>query len=271
MLALDIGASNIRIAEVSGIRITNKKVVPNPKKKEKILSTLCTIIEQYKKQPIGIGVASFMRNNVTICTPNMDFENINLKHLLQKKYKVSVQVENDANCATLAEAKFGHGKGLKNFALLTLGTGIGGGIIINRKLYTGGCGTASEPGHMIIDGKHLEDRASGTATLKLAKSKGLKIKNTFELEALAKKGNKKAKETYEIVGKYLGAGLLDLAYLLDPEVIILGGGFANVKAIYKPAIKILHEEDWAKRKIPVKHAKLKDDAGLIGAALLGKN
>jgi predicted NBD/HSP70 family sugar kinase len=267
-LAFDIGASKIRVAEVSGTKIRNKRVVPNPKKKSAIKKTIFSLIDCYKKQTICIGIASFLKNDLTICTPNMDFENINLKPLLKQRYKVPVYVENDANCAALAEKHFGHGRGKSNFVLLTLGTGIGGGIIINNKLYRGARGTASEPGHMILEGKHLEQIASATATLKISRAQGLKISNTFELEELAKKGNKKALAIYNQVGKKLGIALLNLAYVLDPEIIILGGGFANVKFIYPSAIKVLHKGDWANRKIPVKHAKLKDDAGLIGAALL---
>jgi predicted NBD/HSP70 family sugar kinase len=269
VLAFDIGASKIRVAEVSGTMIKNKRVIPNPKKKKAIQKTIFSLISCYKRQEIGIGVAAFLSNHVTVCTPNMDFEKVNLRTLLRKKYKVPVHVENDANCAALAEAHFGHGKNKKNFALLTLGTGIGGGMIVNGRLFRGSHGTASEPGHMIIEGKHLENLASGPATEKLAKKHGLKA-NTFELEALARNGNKKALAIYNKIGKYLGIGLLNLAYLIDPEIIILGGGFANVKFIYPEAIKVLHEGDWANRKIPVKQAKLKDDAGLIGAALLRK-
>ena len=271
MLVFDIGASKIRVAEVSGIKIKNKVVIKNPQKKQKILKVLFELIESYKKQDIGIGVASFLKNGLTICTPNIDFEDVNLKSILSKKYKVNVFVENDANCAALAEKHFGHGKNAKNFVLLTLGTGIGGGVIINNKLYTGTNGTASEPGHMIIEGKHLEQIASGPATVKLARELGLKNIDAYSLEDLAKKGNKTALKVYDIIGKRLGIALLNLAYILDPKIILLGGGFANVKFIYNPAIKTLHEGDWADRKIPVMQAKLKDDAGLIGAALLAKN
>jgi glucokinase len=266
-LAFDIGASKIRVAEISGTKIKNKKVILNPKKKNAIKKTIFSLIESYRKQDIGIGVASFMKEDLTVCTPNMDFSNVNLKSIL-KRYRVPVYVENDANCAALAEKYYGHGKNISDFVLLTLGTGIGGGIIMDNKLYNGSRGTASEPGHMIVEGKHLENICSGPATLKYAKKQGLNISDTFELEDLAKRGNKKALAVYNHIGKRLGQGLLNLAYILDPKIIILGGGFANVKFLYKPAIEFLHKEDWANRKIPVKHAKLKDDAGLIGAALL---
>jgi len=72
-LALDIGASNIRIAEVSGTKIKNKKIVPNPKKKDKAKKVILSLISEYDRQPVGIGIAAFMRNSIPICTPNWDF------------------------------------------------------------------------------------------------------------------------------------------------------------------------------------------------------
>jgi len=123
---------------------------------------------------------------------------------------------------------------------------------------------------MIINGKHLEQIASGPASVKLARKYKLNFKDTHELESLASKGNKTAIKVYNEIGKNLGTGLLNIAYLFDPEIIILGGGFANVKFIYPEARRVLHKGDWAKRKIPLLHAKLKDEAGLIGAGLLAK-
>lgn len=268
MLALDIGASKIRIAEVSGTKVKNKKQTETPKIKAKIKNEIVSLIKSYKKQPVGIGIAALLRKDITITTPNMDFENINVKSYLQKRLKVKVYVDNDANCAGLAEQHFGHGKGKKNFVLLTLGTGIGGAIIINNKLYHG-VSMAGEPGQMLIEGKRFETIASAPASVRLAHSLGLK-KLSLEIESLAHHGNKKALQTYKEIGRRLGIGMLNIAYILDPEIIILGGGFAKVEFIHKSAIETLHKNDIAKRNIPVKHAKLGDDAGLIGAALLHK-
>ena len=267
-LSIDFGASNIRIAQVHKTKIINKKQIKTPKTKARIKKALFFLIEQYPHSSISIGVAAFIKNGITLATPNMDFSNVNLKKLLKERYKVPVYIDNDANCAGLGEKQFGLGKQHKNFVLLTLGTGVGGAIFIDNKLYRG-LSFAGEPGHMLIDNKSLEELASAKASIVLAKQKGLNV-TPLELESLAKKGDKKAISIYKQIGHDLGKGLLNIAYLLDPEIFILGGGFSKVKFIYKEASKVLHENDLVKRNIPVKHAKLGDNAGLIGAALLSE-
>ncbi len=269
-LALDIGATKTRIAVISGIKIKDKKVIKTPKTKAEITKALFNLIDSYRGiKKIGIGVAAFTRNGRTYGTPNMDYTGVDIKSILKNRYKIPVFVDNDANCAGLAELYYGAGKGKKNFILLTLGTGIGGAIIINGKIYRG-TGFAGEPGHSLVRGKYFEHIASAPASVKLGQ-KLLKRKITSEeIEKLADKGDKKAKKIYEIIGEYIGESLVNIAMYLDPEIIILGGGFAKVKHIYPSMLKTFKQKDIVPRKIPIVHAKLSDDAGLIGAALLPK-
>lgn len=270
ILAFDIGASKIRSAIVSGNRVLKKRIVKTPKSKEKIKKAIFDLIESYDKPDcICLGVASFIRNGKTKNTPNMDFSGVDVKNLIRSRYHVPVYADNDANCAGLAELVYGNGKGKKNFVLITVGTGIGGALIMNGELFRGN-GYAGEPGHMIIEGKILEHLCSGPGTAKLAKKYGLKDTNTYLLKILADKGNKQAIKTFKESGKYLGIGLLNFAYIFDPEIIIVGGGLANVPYILKEAQRVLREEDKIQRNIRLIKAKLGDDAGLIGASILAR-
>ncbi len=269
-LALDIGASKIRIAIVEGTKIKDKKVIKTPKTKTEITKALFSLIDSYSGiTKIGVGVAAFTRNGKTYGTPNMDYTGVDLKSILKNRYKIPVFVDNDANCAGLGELYYGAGKGKKNFILLTLGTGIGGAIIINGALYRG-TGFAGEPGHSLVRGKYFEHIASAPASIKLGQKLIRKDITSEEIEQLATKGNKKAKKVYNTIGEYIGESLVNMAMYLDPEIIILGGGFAKVKHIYPSMLKTFKQKDILPRKIPIVHAKLSDDAGLIGAALLAK-
>ncbi|PIN92934.1 hypothetical protein COU54_05060 [Candidatus Pacearchaeota archaeon CG10_big_fil_rev_8_21_14_0_10_31_24] len=267
-LVLDIGGTNIRIAEVSKTSVKNKLIVPNTKKKDTFLKTIFQLIDKYPKpNKIGIGIAGFVKNGIILNSPNLpDIKNLNLAKILKSKYKCPVLVENDANCAGLAELKYGSGKGKKNIILLTLGTGVGGAIILNGKLYKGN-GFAGEPGHMKIHEAQLESKASGTAVIIQARKQGIRCSNALDVELLARQGNKKAIKIYKEVGKNIGQAILSISYLIDPELFILGGGFSRAPFIMEEIQKVT-SKDLLKRKINIVKAKFGDNAGLIGAGLL---
>ena len=269
-LALDIGGTNIRIANVSKTSIKNKIIIPNPKTKTLLIKSITNLIDKYPKpKSISIGIAGFVNKGIILNSPNMkDVKNLNLAKILKSKYKCPVYIENDANCAGLAELYYGAGKGKKNFILLTLGTGVGGAIIINGKLYKGN-GFAGEQGHMEINGKHLESQASGTAATIMGKKSKIKCSNALDIEICARQGDKKAIKIYKDIGYNLGIAILNLVYLLDPDVIILGGGFARAPYLME-GINKATSQDILKRKIKIVKAQTGVDAGLIGAASLTK-
>jgi glucokinase len=270
-LSLDIGGTNIRSALVSKTIMKKYKKTPTPKTKTQILNSLFQIIKSYPKQTICISTAGLEKNDKIVQAINMDFDNVPLKSILQKKFpRQKVYIENDGSCAALAELHYGAAKPYTNSILLTLGTGIGGGIIIDKKLYTGN-GGAGEIGSMRIQDEIIfEHFASGNASLTIAIKHGFKKTTSRELEELAKKGNKKAISTYNEVGHNLGIGLANLAYIFDPDCIIIGGGFSRVKFVYPSAIKTLNSLYKLSPKPKIIRAKFGDDAGLIGAALLPK-
>ena len=267
-ISIDLGATHIRIANVSGKKITNKKIVDTPKTKAKIKQALINLIKQYKKDTICICLAAFLKNGKVIGTSNMDLVGVDIKKFLSR-FKSPVFIENDANCAGLAELYYGNGRGHKNFLLLTLGTGIGGAVIIDKKIYKG-TSFAGEIGQMILDGELFENIASGRASINQARKAGFKNITEKELESLVHKGNKKALKIYKRIGKYLGIGILNASYILDPEIVIIGGGFSKSRHIYSTTRETVHKNDKIKRNIKIVRAKLGDEAGLIGAALLAK-
>ncbi|MCK4860173.1 MAG: ROK family protein, partial [Candidatus Omnitrophica bacterium] len=187
----------------------------------------------------------------------------------------------DVNCFGIAERLLGAGKGKQNIIGLTLGTGLGGCLILKGKLFYGSQGSAGEIGHMIIkkggwkcscgNNGCLEAYVSTKGTMRVAKEIGCKGTIPTEIMNLAKKGDKKAIRVYQIIGEYLGIGLANLVNMLNPDIIIIGGGIANAgKFIFNPARKTMKENvlsPLAKNTKVVK-AKLGEDAGAIGAALL---
>ncbi len=270
ILALDIGGTNIRIALIDKTKIINKIKTPTPLLKKDILNKLLHLISQYKDYTaICVSIAGFEENGKVHGALNMDFDKVSLKTILKKKFASPIYIQNDARCAGLAELHYGSGKSLNNFILLTLGTGIGGAIIINKQLYLGN-GTAGEVGSMQINDRIFERLASGSASVNLANKSGMKNISSLQLESLAKKGDKRALQVYNTVGHNLGIGLSNLSYTLAPQAFIIGGGFSQVKFIYPQALKTFHNLYKISPKPKIIKAKFGDDAGLIGASLLPK-
>jgi glucokinase len=250
---------------------------------------------------IGIGIPGMVddENGVVVYCPNVNFKNIPLRKEIQKYINLPVYIGNDANCAALAESIKGASKGVKNSIMITLGTGVGGGIIINKKLYTGFNGSAAELGHMVImvDGETcgcgrkgcFEAYASGTALINQAKRACLKhpeslIANLVEnnLDKInakipfdaAKKGDKTAEELINQYIKYLSEGLTNLINIFQPEIVVIGGGINREgEYLLKPLKAMIKERVYGRDflTIPeIKVAQLGNDAGIVGAAMLGK-
>ncbi|MCK5149622.1 ROK family protein [Candidatus Pacearchaeota archaeon] len=268
VIAVDLGGTNLRVALVKNNKIIKYIKNKTPKEKQKLLTKLCDSIKQLTNKNIkGIGVAyaGIVEKGVIKKTPNLPLKNFNLKKFIQNKFKINVEIENDANCTALAEEKLGIKK--KNFIVLTLGTGIGGGIIINGKLYSGK-GYGAELGHIILDnGKFFEDLASGKIVNKLSKEC---FGKEYTIKELIKKKNYKSKKILDKISKYLGQGIVSLINIFDPEIVILSGG---IKETGKPFLNMIKKEikkyRFLPRQTPVKWTKLKH-AEILGASLLIK-
>lgn len=267
VLSLDIGGTSIRAAEISGTKVSKKSTEKTPKIKRDILFAIENIISKYKRsKDLCVALAGFDSNGKIKGALNIDLNGFPLKHHLEKKFRVKVYIQNDARCAALAELKFGFGRRLKNFIFLTLGTGVGGAVVIDKKLYLGS-GAAGEVGSMQISDKILENLASGSAAVEFARDKGMRNISNEELNNLASSGNATALEVYDEVGYFLGVGLANLAFSFAPDAFIFGGGFSEVKHFF-PEAKKTFGKIYKYGNVNLLRSKFGNEAGLIGAALL---
>ncbi len=245
---------------------------------------------------IGIPCTIDRERGVAINAVNLEITDVPIRDLLRERTGMDVYVDNDANVAALAEHRFGAAKGTENAVMLTIGTGIGGGVIIDGELYRGSIGAASEPGHMVIDlngppcqgtcPNHgcMESLASGTAlaregtaaagshpssALGLALAREGSVTGKTVTEA-AIDGDEAAVEVMTLVGTRLGVGLSSLANIFNPDVIVIGGGvIAAGDLLLGPARDELRKRALPPmNETPVKAAVMGGDAGMIGAAAM---
>lgn len=228
---------------------------------------------------------------------NLPFLNTPMRDEMQKYINKPVYIDNDANCAAWAEAMAGATKDVSDSVAITLGTGVGGGIVINRKLYSGFNYTGGELGHIVInvDGEECtcgrkgcwEAYASATALIRQTKEAAEKDKNSklwdYYKKAgkftgrtafdAAKDGDETAKKVVENYTKYVACGLTNIVNIFQPEIIVLGGGVANEgEALMNPVCEYVRRETYGNpvNKCEIKKAFLGNDAGIIGAALLNE-
>lgn len=250
---------------------------------------------------IGIGSPGIVdsKNGVVVCWTNFDWENVPLAQLIQSKIGLPVFVTNDTNAAALGEATYGGGKEYSDSVMLTLGTGIGGGIVIDGILIEGYGSAGSELGHMMIRKRGIkctcgrcgcfECYASATA-LKRETCKAMKRDSASLMWMTAKtlddvsgrtaflaaeKGDKAAKKVVKNYIEDLGDGIINIVNLLRPQVIILGGGVSNEgENLIAPLKKYIYKKIYAPVEyvpLEILQATLGNDAGIYGAAEYAKN
>jgi glucokinase len=211
---------------------------------------------------------------------------------LRAKYSIPISIDNDANAAAIAELIAGNGQHLDNFVYITLGTGIGGAIIINRKIYHGAIGGAGEIGHLIIDADFfdneiptyrngiIEEKIGRSAIIKLAKKLISKNPNTklqninFDVADISKFAEEKdivAVECLAIIGRYLAKGIVSINHILDISNFIIGGGISQSELLINVAKETASAYSLPSvSEINIVRAKFLNNTGIIGAALLGK-
>src|SRR3989338_216838 len=292
---IDLGATNIKAGLILGNKILVKKVVPTADfpSREKLINALCEQINQLLKQTgvsknnlagIGIGVPGPVDSirGIVRYFPNIKgWHNVYLKKILQEKTGLPVFIDNDANLMTLAEGRLVAAKGKKNVIGITLGTGVGGGILVNGCLYRGSSLSAGEIGHMPINeqgpscacgGKACLERYVGNKYIleKARKAFGRNI-TLEELSSLANRGNNQAIKIWRDTAGHLAVCLSGVVNFFNPEAIVIGGGIACAGRILFEAIKQGIKEramPTQARTVKVLKAKLGNDAGMLGAALL---
>ena len=281
ILAIDIGGTMIKYGLVSSdgkILSTNKIKTEASKGLNNILNKIDNIFKGYKENnPVGIAVSGTGQINGMIgkviggnpIIPN--WIGTNLVKILEEKYNLPAVLENDVNCVALGEKWIGAGKDLSNFICLTIGTGIGGGIILNNQLFRGENFVAGEFGHTLIKKGEFEQFASTTALIRLVKERTEKTLNGKEIFDLEKK---EIVEYQEVISEWienLTDGLSSIVYCFNPANIILGGGVIEqgeplINRIKNSLFKKIGLQ--FKEKLNIIQAKLGNNAGMIGASYL---
>jgi glucokinase len=269
-----------------------------------ITSVIDTMRGQHGVEAVGIGIAGFVdaaRSTVYFAPNLLGWRDGPLRAEVEQRVGLPVVVENDANAAAWGEAKFGAGREERFIVCVTVGTGVGGGIIIDRTLYRGGFGVAAEIGHiqMVEGGRPCgcgqrgcwEQYASGGALVRYAREGAAESRAEAELllglgdgtpegitgehvTQAAHEGDPVAKGAFETLGHWLGQGLADLAAVLDPECFVLGGGVSEAGEFVLDPTVVAYEQLLTGRgrrpKATVVLAALGNDAGLVGAADLAR-
>jgi glucokinase len=263
------------------------------------------LLQQHSVSSVGVSAAGFVSSDrkTMLATPNIaDWNGVDLDNQLTKLIGLPVVIENDANAAAWGEAKFGAGKNQDHMMMLTVGTGIGGGIVVNGALYRGAFGIAAEFGHMrVVPDGHIcgcgargcfEQYASGNALLRHAReainaspevARNLLSRGDGTVAGLtgqviteaAREGDPVALAAFNTTGQWLGAGIASLAVLLDPACVVIGGGVIDAgEILLRPTRESLERSMPFAGKHPypqVIAAQLGNEAGLVGVADLARS
>lgn len=282
IIGLDVGGTKIHagLVTLQGKVLKRAKVLTQASRGRAVvlknIETAVRAVWHKDVGAIGVGLAGSVDHvrGIFLRGPNLprSFRNIPVARELKKRFKVPVVADNDVHCFALGEARFGAGKGRSSVVGITLGTGIGGGIVIDGRIYRGKGNTAGEVGHMIIAEKmrDFESLASGTAMSRMYKEKTGKRVEALAVEKKAVKGDRAAKEVVGSMREALAIGVSNLLHVLDPDIIIIGGGISRVKALWPGLARGIRSRVVfpVLAKTPVVKARLGDDANILGAALL---
>jgi glucokinase len=278
-LGIDLGGSKILAAVVDPrgeMLSSDESMTPATKGREAVIQSIVDSSHRALEQAgvalseicaIGVGAAGISSPEAGILfnSPNLPgWRDVPLRDIMQEKLGKKTFLINDANAAALGELYFGAARGARNFIYITLSTGIGGGIVIDGKIYTGAIGAAGEVGHITIDDNGpvcncgsrgcWETLASGTALAREARHRIKEGVRTSILEyaegdvekvtaqvihSAAKQGDSLAKELIARTGYYVGVGLANLINIFNPELIVIGGGLSNIgDMLLEPAFRV---------------------------------
>ena len=309
LIGVDLGGTNVRIGVVTpkGRVLKKEEYALDPslggsKIVEGLVSNLKNFLQERigrNNQLLGIGIgiagAIDMKRGRMINSPNIpDLNDFRIREFLKKRISSPIVIENDANAFALGEGWVGAAKGSKDYCGITLGTGVGGGIVINGEILHGSGGMASEVGHMVIDPEGplcgcggrgcLEVYASATGIKRMAleaiekgeggeivKRAGGKVEEVTSEKVFqaAQFGDEAAQKIFHEMGRFLGLGLVNLIHLFDPEKIVIGGKASRAwNTFIKTTMEVVRERtmEGSREKVKIVQAKCGDDAGILGAA-----
>ena len=311
-IGIDLGGTNIVSSVVDGnykIIATSKTPTNTPRSADEIFDDIAMITEEAIKKAgltksdidsIGLGTPGTVNGTGIIeFANNLGFNNVPAKQMLIDRLGINrVYIENDANCAALGEAYAGVGNGAKDFVAVTLGTGVGSGVIIDGKIVNGVNYAGGECGHMVINvgGEQCscgrkgcwEAYASATALIRQTKRAMEEYPDSYMHQIAEAEGKVSGRTAFDAMRKgdvagikvvnkyieYVACGLINLVNALQPEIICVGGGICNEgETLMKPLRNYVQAERYSihsKIQTKIVKAELGNDAGVIGAAILGK-
>jgi glucokinase len=286
VIGVDLGGTKILAGVVDRDgRIEKQQEHPTPvESQEALLAGLDAAVEELRDDGIvalGFGIPSRLNQKTGRVegSVNIPLEGFDLRSRMAERFGMPVGIENDANAATLGEFHVGAGRGAETMVMLTLGTGCGGGVVIDGELFRGW----AELGHIVVEydgipcqgsctGRgHLEGYVTGTAATKFAREAFGPESDSRALLSMAKDGDAKALGILDDMGRHLGAGMGSLVNIFDPELVVIGGGFAvALDFMLEPAQEVLRREALAPEadRVRIARAELGNLAGLIGAGLV---
>ena len=310
-IGIDVGGTKVLggvVDEAGKVLTTARKDTPRQGGSaltQTIADVAKELLLQHSVASVGVSAAGFVSSDrkTMLATPNIaDWNGVDLDNQLTKLIGLPVVIENDANAAAWGEAKFGAGKNQDHMMMLTVGTGIGGGIVVNGALYRGAFGIAAEFGHMrVVPEGHIcgcgargcfEQYASGNALLRHAReainaspevARNLLSRGDGTVAGLtgqaiteaARDGDPVALAAFNTTGQWLGAGIASLAVLLDPACVVIGGGVIDAgEILLKPTRESLQRNMPFAGKHPYPQiiaAQLGNEAGLVGVADLARS
>jgi glucokinase len=256
---------------------------------EELLAALDAAVESLLDDSVaalGFGLPSTIdqRTGRAVSSVHIPLTDLDFRDRMAERFGLPVALDNDGNVAAIAEWRLGAGRGASHVVLLTLGTGIGGGLILDGRPYRGWMGAGAELGHIVLDyggvpcgggctgHGHFEALAAGPAADEAAERRLGPGKGARDLVAAARGGDAGATEDLAEIGRRLGAGIASLVNIFNPEVVVLGGGFSDARdLLLAPAREALAVEGLrpARDLVRIEWAELGPEAGMVGAGLAG--
>ena len=290
-IGIDVGGTKIAAGVIDREgQIHHRVERPTPtESREGFLAMLDEIVDELRDDgvaAVGFGLPSTIdqRTGRVVGSVHVPLADFDFRDHAAERFSIPVALDNDGNAAAIAEWRIGAGKGSDHMIMLTLGTGVGGGLILDGKPYRGFVGAGAEIGHMVLEygGEpcsgsctghgHFEQVSSGRAADRKAVELLGPDATGRELVGAAREGNQEALEAIREIGRKLGAALGSLVNIFNPEVIVIGGGFSQARDLFlEPALETMKVEALAPGRdlVRVVPALLGPDAGLVGAGFVG--
>lgn len=291
VIGVDVGGTKILAAVVSreGSLEAQLERPTDVSSQEALLTMLDAVVDELRSGNPGVAALGFglpsridQRRGRAVASVNVPLTGVDFRDRMRERHGLPVGIDNDANAATIAEWHSGAARGARHVVMLTLGTGVGGGLILDGKPYRGANGGGAELGHIVLelDGPpcrcggrgHLESFATGVAADRVARERIGPESNAHDLVRRGKAGEPEAVAALAGIGRYVGAGIASFVNALEPEVIVIGGGFGEAAGdlLLGPARDVLAQDGLtpSRENVRIVKARLGTDAGVIGAGMI---